>query len=344
MYLFSNMLGVFVFDEKFEVVDEILFKNLEDYRNKDKFIEQIKNKHKNLKETNEEASKKILLYLKNNLFFNDFCNKNLQLTKLDIKSSVKDDILLIQAINSIEEIDKAINILAKRLREWYELYNPEISKSIENHEKFVEEILDKEKGELLEKLKINPSDSIGADLGQEDLEPIKSLTHQIHDLCQLRKAQISYISALMDDLCPNIKAVCDVLVGAKLIEHAGSLKRLSEMPASTIQILGAEKALFRHMKTGAKSPKHGIIINHPLISKAAANMHGKIARALADKISIASKVDYFQGKFIGDKLRKELEEKFVKHQNSKNWNFDCAQKSLEKFSESERTNGCKGDF
>jgi nucleolar protein 56 len=97
----------------------------------------------------------------------------------------------------------------------------------------------------------------------------------------------------MDELCPNIKAVCGTLLAAKLIEHAGSLKRLSEMPASTIQILGAEKALFRHMKTGAKPPRHGIIINHPLIAKASEKMHGKVARGLSDKISIASKIDYF---------------------------------------------------
>ena len=83
------------------------------------------------------------------------------------------------------------------------------------------------------------------------------------------------------------------------------------MPASTIQILGAEKALFRHMKTGAKPPRHGVIVAHPLISRAPDKMHGKIARTLADKISIAAKVDYFRGQFIGDKLRKELEVKFA---------------------------------
>ena len=114
----------------------------------------------------------------------------------------------------------------------------------------------------------------------------------------------------MDNFCPNIKAVCDVIVAAKLIEHAGSLKRLSMLPASTVQILGAEKALFRHMKTGSKPPRHGVIVNHLLIAKAPDRMHGKIARTLADKISIAAKVDYFQGKFIGDILRKEIEDKF----------------------------------
>ena len=310
MYQFSNLFGAFIFDNEFNVVDKVLFQSLEDYKNKEKFIEQIKNIHKDLKEPNQIELKNILLYLKNNKFFDSFYNKNLQLTKYDIKSSVNQDNFLIQAINSVDELDKSINILVKRLREWYELYTPEFSKATENHENFVEGILEKDKKELLKEININPSDSIGADLKQEDLEPIRSLTHQIHNLYQLRKYQINYISALMDELCPNTKAVCGIYVGARLIEHSGSLKRLSEMPASTIQVLGAEKALFRHIKTGAKPPRHGIIVNHPLIAKAPDRLHGKIARQLSNKISIASKVDYFKGQFIGDKLKKEVEEKF----------------------------------
>ena len=82
------------------------------------------------------------------------------------------------------------------------------------------------------------------------------------------------------------------------------------MRSSTIQVLGAEKALFRHMKTGAKPPRHGIIIKHPLISSAKQKEHGKRARTLADKIAIAVKVDYFKGKFIGDTLKKGIQEKF----------------------------------
>lgn len=310
MYLFSNILGVFVFDENISIIDQIMFNGLEDFKNKDNFIEKIKSRHKNLEEPKEETLKKVLRYFKNNKYFDDFYKKNLQLTKLSIKNSVTDDVLIIQAIKSIEEIDKAISLLVKRLREWYGLYNPEFSMSVENNEKFVFEILDKEKTELLKKLDLSNEDSIGAELKQEDIEPIKSLAHQIHNLCKLRKRQDDYISALMDGLCPNTKAVCGGILGAKLIEHAGSLKKLSKMPASTIQILGAESALFRHMRTGAKPPRHGIIANHALIAKAQDKMHGKIARALADKISIAVKVDYFKGRFIGDKLRKELEDKF----------------------------------
>ncbi len=311
MYLFSNIIGVFIFDEQFNVVDGIFFNSLEDYKNKEQFIKGMKDKHKDLKEPGQEILKKILLYFKNKKFFSDFYNKNIQLTKLDIKNSVSSDVLIIQAIRSIEETDKAISLLVKRLREWYGLYNPEFTMSAENNEKFTEEILDKEKNELLKKLNLNNEGSIGAELKQEDIKPIKSLAHQIHNLYKLRKSQDEYISAMMDGLCPNMKAVCGSILGAKLIEHAGSLKKLSEMPASTIQILGAESALFRHMRTGANPPRHGIIANHPLIAKAPDKMRGRIARALADKIAIAVKVDYFQGKFVGDKLRQGLEKKFA---------------------------------
>ncbi|MBI3026977.1 hypothetical protein HYY70_02595 [Candidatus Woesearchaeota archaeon] len=310
MYLFSNIIGVFVFNEKFDLVDKILFNNPEDCKNKSQLIDEMRNKYQSAKEPDQENLKKILPYFKNKEFFNRFYTQNLQITKLDVKNSVGKDTLIIQAINSIDELDKTINALIKRLRDWYGLYNPEFSISTGNHEKFVEEVVQKQKNELLNALNITPTDSIGADLRQEDIEPIKKLAHRIYDLYQLRNSHIKYISTLMDEICPSFKSVCGILVGAKLIEHAGSLKRLSEMPASTIQILGAESALFRHMKTGAKPPRHGIIFHHPLISVSPDKLHGKIARALADKISIAVKVDYFKGQFIGDKLRKDLEEKF----------------------------------
>ncbi len=310
MYLFSNILGVFVFDEKFNVIDKALFNGLDDYKNKGRFIEEIRSRHRQLSEPDEKAVKRILAYFKEKGFFDYFYSQNLKLTKFNVKNSVTADILIIQSSSLIDELDKAANLLAKRLREWYGLHNPEFSKATASHEQFAEAILERDKNELLKELQIAPEDSIGADLGQEDVGQIRGLSQQIHDLYQLRKAQEDYISALMNGLCPNIKAVCGAITAAKLIAHAGSLKRLSEMPASTIQILGAEQALFRHMKTGAKPPRHGVIVHHPLIAKAPDRMHGKIARALADKISIASKVDYFQGQFIGDKLRKELEKKF----------------------------------
>jgi RNA processing factor Prp31 len=190
MYLFTNVLGAFVFDEKFNAVDSILFKNIEEYKNKEKSVEKLKSKHKSLKEADENSLKSILLHFKSANFFSDFYNKNIELTKIDLRNSVTKDILLMQSINSVEEIDKAASILIKRLREWYQLHNPEFSRATDDNEEFVKEILDNEKNELLGKLKINPKDSVGADLAQEDLEPIRSLAHQVHDLIQLKKLQI----------------------------------------------------------------------------------------------------------------------------------------------------------
>lgn len=310
MHIFSNILGVFVFDEKFNAVEEVLFSNPEEFKNRENIIAELKNKRNGLKEPDEDALKRILLYFKDKKYFSDFYSKNLQLSILGVKNSATKDILIIQAINSAEDTGRTANFLAKRLREWYELHNPEFSLATENNEKFAHEILEKGKKDLLDGIGIRIDDSIGADLNKEDMEPIMGLARQICSLFQLREIQLSYVSALMEEICPNIKAVCGVLTGAKLIEHAGSLKRLSEMPASTIQILGAEKALFRHIKTGAKPPRHGLIASHPLVAQTPERMRGKTARALSDKMSIASKVDYFHGQFIGDTLKEGLEKKF----------------------------------
>ncbi len=315
MYIYTNIIGVFVFDDRIDgeltLIDNLLFNNLEEYKKKDEFIAKIRAKHKNLAEPDEKILRKILSYYKNKSdFFKNFYARNLELTKSEIKESVNYDTLISQSINSIDELEKVINLLVKKLREWYELYNPEFSRSVKNHKDFVESILKSDKDELLKELKINSDDSVGADLNNEELEPIKKLSWEIYELYELRKNQLEYTSRLMDNLCSNTKALCGTLIGARLIAHAGSLKRLSKMPASTIQILGAETALFRHIKTGSKPPKHGIIINHPLIAQSNQKMSGKIARVLANKIAIAAKIDYFKGSSIGEKLLLSLETRF----------------------------------
>jgi len=162
---------------------------------------------------------------------------------------------------------------------------------------------------LLKEIGVADEQSMGAELEKDDVNQILSLAWAANALYKTRKSHEDYLTKNMETLFANLTAITGHLLGAKLIAHAGSAERLVKMPASTIQMLGAEKALFRHMKTGAKPPRHGIIVHHPLIAKAPDRMHGKIARTLADKIAIASKVDYFQGQFIGDKLKKELEDK-----------------------------------
>jgi nucleolar protein 56 len=232
--------------------------------------------------------------------------KSLAETKKRIKESVGKDTLLVQSINSIDETNKVANILAKRLREWYELYNPEFSRSIASHEKFVELILTKGRKELLSEINLVESDSMGADIEKEDIESIMDLARSIKNLYEAKAIQEKYIEKSVKQICPNMNTITGHMIAAKLVALAGTLKKLSRMPSSTIQLLGAEKALFRHLKTGAKPPKYGILHEHPLLLQAKKSDHGKIARMLADKISIAVKVDFFKGEFVGDKLIQEI--------------------------------------
>ena len=227
-----------------------------------------------------------------------------------MRDSVNKDNFIKQAADNIDEIQKAVNLLVKRLREWYELYLPEFSRSTESHEKFVDIILKRDKEKLLNEIGIEKDYSMGADMEYKDLKPIMNLAESAKTLYQLRDTHEQYLDAMMKEYCQNVHAIAGTLITAKLISHAGGLMSLAKMPASTVQLLGAEKALFRHLKTGARPPKYGIIFQHPLIAKAKKEDRGRAARVLADKISIAARVDAFKGKFIGDKLKNELEEMF----------------------------------
>lgn len=239
----------------------------------------------------------------------DYRQTSIRLAKKKIRESVGKDNLIVQAINNIEDINKAANLLAKRLREWYELHNPEFSKSISGHEKFVELVMVKDRKALLGELGKEEEESMGAELSEGDIAQIRELAETIKGLYRLRDSHEKYIEGILKGYAPNLLAMAGPAIAAKLIEHIGSLKRLVSVPASTIQLLGAEKALFRHIVTGAKCPKFGVLYNHPLVS--ASKNKGKAARLLADKISIAAKMDYFKGEFIGDRLRKEVEGKLA---------------------------------
>ncbi len=231
---------------------------------------------------------------------------NLLIARRAVKQSVKDDLLIIQAVKSIEDLEKITNSLAKRLREWYAYYNPEGERAIDDNERFCRAILEKPRERLLKEINVARDKSMGADLAQPDVEEIKRLAVHIATLYDLRAQTETYISSLMKRLCPNLLHLAGPLIGAKLLSHAGSLAHLCGFPASTIQLLGAEKALFRHLRTKAKPPKYGVIINHPLVAAAPKDKKGKAARVLADKIAIAAKVDYFKGDFIADKLEKKI--------------------------------------
>ncbi|MGI0059657.1 MAG: NOP5/NOP56 family protein, partial [Nitrosotalea sp.] len=122
---------------------------------------------------------------------------------------------------------------------------------------------------------------------------VQGIAKQILDLFDLRQSLEKHIESQMELVAPNISVILGSAVGARILAKAGSLKRLATMPASTIQVLGAEKALFRALKTGAQPPKHGLLFQHQLVHAAPRWQRGKIARAIAAKAAIGARVDVF---------------------------------------------------
>ena len=123
--------------------------------------------------------------------------------------------------------------------------------------------------------------STGTDISENDLKNIKELANQVLDLAAYRVQLFEYLQNRMHAVAPNLSVVVGELVGARLIAHAGSLMNLAKFPASTVQILGAEKALFRALKTRHETPKYGLIYHASLVGQAAAKHKGKISRVLA---------------------------------------------------------------
>jgi len=230
------------------------------------------------------------------------------------------DMLLTNVSKSIEDIDRAANLMGERLEELYGIYFPELK--LDDKEKFAHIILvlDKKNPDAKAISKIvgsgkaneiinNASRSLGADLEADDLAQCQLFAQRMVELYGLRANYEKYLEKLAKEICPNISEVAGADVSAKLVAHVGSLARLSILPSSTIQVLGAERALFKHLKNRSISPpKHGIIFLHPKISSSPRAVRGKIARALANKIALAVKADQFTKNFIGPQLKIQFEE------------------------------------
>ncbi|KHO50220.1 MAG: nucleolar protein 56 [archaeon GW2011_AR9] len=302
-------MGSFIFNEQLKRVDFIPFTQLEDYQHKNQAEEKLRRKHPEAQPLPQDKWMPVMQTFQDRTYFQEFYTKNCELTKQGIKNSVSDDNLITQTIANINELDKVSNLLTKRLREWYSLYLPELSKERSSHEQFVRSVAEKSKPELLKELHLMTTESMGAPLSKNDVEEMQELALLITKLYQVRQQHEVYLEKIMVRHCPNVLELAGVTLGAKLMELGKSLKHLAMLPASTIQLLGAEKALFRHIKTGAKSPKYGILFQHPFIQNARPALRGKAARMLADKLSLCARLDYFKGEFKAKEYKKELEEK-----------------------------------
>ena len=240
------------------------------------------------------------------------------------KAAEKRDLYIAQAISALDDVNKTLNLFASRVREWYGLHFPELDEPLEDHEDYVKVVckigsrdaITEEglkalgiKDELARKVAEAAKTSMGADLTDFDLRAIRLLADVTLELFESRRELEKYIDEAMMEVAPNIKGLVGPLLGARLIGLAGGLSKLATLPASTIQVLGAEKALFRALKTGGKPPKHGVIFQHPAVHKSPKWQRGKIARALAAKLAIAARIDAFTGEYKADELKEQLEQR-----------------------------------
>ncbi len=229
------------------------------------------------------------------------------------------DLPLMQAVRTLDDLDAAKSLLYERLNEWFKLNFPELEFSNEEtYCKVIAEFGAKEELDLVKLQEIvgekkalelmqKAQSSYGASFDLQDRKAIKALARRVLEMFRLRAELEEYISFEAARLLKNVSYLTDPLFSARLLQTAGDLHRLAKMPASMIQVIGAEKALFRHLRKGSRPPKHGILFQTALISTAPADKRGRLARALAGKLAIAAKADYYSHEFIAPKLKEQLE-------------------------------------
>ncbi|XP_023593268.1 nucleolar protein 56 isoform X2 [Trichechus manatus latirostris] len=240
------------------------------------------------------------------------------------------DNMIIQSISLLDQLDKDINTFSMRVREWYGYHFPELVKIVNDNATYCRlaqfignrKELNEDKLEKLEELTMDGAkakaildasrSSMGMDISAIDLINIESFSSRVVSLSEYRQSLHTYLRSKMSQVAPSLSALIGEAVGARLIAHAGSLTNLAKYPASTVQILGAEKALFRALKTRGNTPKYGLIFHSTFIGRAAAKNKGRISRYLANKCSIASRIDCFSEvptSVFGEKLREQVEER-----------------------------------
>ena len=237
---------------------------------------------------------------------------------------------IIQSIAILDTLDKDINTFAMRVREWYSWHFPELIKIvgdnylyarlvmlIQRRSSLTAERLGEVEAVTMDAAKAQAvldaaKHSMGMDISEIDLINIHAFAERVIKLAEYRKSLQEYLHSKMGVVAPNLQSLIGDAVAARLISHAGSLTNLAKYPASTVQILGAEKALFRALKTRGNTPKYGLIFHSTFIGRAAAKNKGRISRYLANKCSMACRIDNFAEEptnAFGEKLREQVEER-----------------------------------
>ncbi|KAI0593291.1 nucleolar protein 58 [Biscogniauxia sp. FL1348] len=217
----------------------------------------------------------------------------------------KVDVMIVQAIKLLDDLDKELNNYAMRVKEWYGWHFPEMDRIVNDNLAYARIIMAmgaRENASSTDLSEILPEDietrvkaaaevSMGTEVEEMDLETIKMLAEQVVSFTEYRQQLSQYLTSRMKAIAPNLTEILGELVGARLIAHTGSLLKLAKSPGSTIQILGAEKALFRALKTKHDTPKYGLIYHSSLVGQATGKNKGKIARMLSAKAALCLRVD-----------------------------------------------------
>lgn len=203
-------------------------------------------------------------------------------------TSDKVDTMIIQAVSLLEDLDKELNNYAMRLKEWYSWHFPELAKIVTDNVVYAQSVqligmrtnvknLSDEKlqtvvpEDISDEVKQAAEISMGTEITDDDETHLKTLAGQVIAISQYRTNLAEYLKNRMAAIAPNLTSLVGELVGAKLISHSGSLINLAKQPASTIQVLGAEKALFRALKSNKNTPKYGLIYNASIVGSAKTN-------------------------------------------------------------------------
>mmetsp|Transcript_83872 Transcript_83872/g.234053 ORF Transcript_83872/g.234053 Transcript_83872/m.234053 type:complete len:510 (+) Transcript_83872:159-1688(+) len=240
---------------------------------------------------------------------------------------------IINCIALLDNLDKNINTFAMRVREWYAWHFPELAKIVTDNIAYakvsrvirvrdsfdaagrnVELVEACGAEEVAQEVSKAMKSSMGQDIVEMDMANIDHFASEVIKLSQMRSTLHEYLKNKMDLVAPNLCSLIGEIIGARLISHAGSLTNLAKYPASTVQILGAEKALFRALKTKGNTPKYGLIFHSTFIGRAQQKNKGRISRYLANKCSIASRIDCFSDEattVFGEKLRDQVEERLA---------------------------------
>jgi nucleolar protein 56 len=238
---------------------------------------------------------------------------SLQITRRKMKWIGRDQVIM-QAVSSLDDLEDTSNTLIKRLREWYSLNFPELDAVVKKHDLYtqiVSEGIDVAEEGLRERLHAELDNTMGIKFSESDKRAAKALADSVLGLYATMAKIEAYIGEAMEETAPNITALAGPILGARVMSIAGGLDRMSILPASTIQVLGAEDAFFRFLKTKKDPPKHGVIFQLPEIRSASKKVRGRISRIFAAKLAIAARIDRFHGEYIGEALRADFLKKIA---------------------------------